>query len=299
MNSLLKIFLYIAVVLLLGVLLSPPIYWASQSLQEAGWLNMLHGFPFFRYFNRTIQVIGLVLLIPLILWLRIFRLEDMGLQKNPNWKKDLFIAFLISFFLLLALDFGYLLSGVYRFKELFHWQDIIRIAGTAMVVSFLEEIFFRGFLLGIGVRAFGKLGGAIFSAAVFAGLHFLRSAKTNQVESVTWLSGWAQLLLVSSGAPEWPLLAYSAGTLLLVGLLLAAVTLRTQSLALAMGLHAGWIFGMQGFQVFAKFQMNPPNSGLPWVGPNVISGAVPTGLVPAGAVLLTGIIIWLWIRRRC
>ena len=74
---------------------------------------------------------------------------------------------------------------------------------------------------------------------------------------------------------------------MLAGLLLAVMTLRTRSLFLPIGLHAGWIIGQQGLQWVAKFHVRPQEALLPWIGPNVVSGAVPTGLIPAGILLLT------------
>jgi membrane protease YdiL (CAAX protease family) len=84
----------------------------------------------------------------------------------------------------------------------------------------------------------------------------------------------------------------------LVGLLLAAVTLRTRSLWLAIGLHAGWILGQQGFLTVARFRVKPEDAMLPWVGPNLVSGAVPTGLIPVAVLVFSAAIVWLWVRRR-
>jgi membrane protease YdiL (CAAX protease family) len=80
--------------------------------------------------------------------------------------------------------------------------------------------------------------------------------------------------------------------------LLAAVTLRTRSLWLAMGLHAGWILGQQGFLTVARFRVKPEDAMLPWVGPNLVSGAVPTGVIPVAVLVFSAAIVWLWVRRR-
>jgi membrane protease YdiL (CAAX protease family) len=129
-------------------------------------------------------------------------------------------------------------------------------------------------------------------------LHFLRPARIDTGAEVTWLSGWEQLLMIFHGAPPWPLLGYGIFTLLLAGGILAWVTLRTRSLWGAIGLHAGWILGQQGFLAVARLRVKPEEALLPWVGPNLVSGAVPTGIVPAAVLAFTGLLLWVLWRRR-
>jgi len=297
-TPLLKILLYAVVVLAIGVLLSPPIYWFCQWLIDMGHLGIIKGFPFHRFFSRTVQVTGIILLIPLVFWLRIRHPSELGLQPNTRWWKDLFVGFLCGLLPLLALGFLYTAFGIYSLRGEPEWWKLPRVFGTAAVVSLLEEVFFRGVLLGLAVRAMGRWGGAVFSALIFAALHFLRPARLATGEPVTWLSGWEQLTMITHGAPPMPLLAYGAGTLLLAGLLLAAVTLKTKSLWPAIGLHAGWILAQQGFLTVVRFRVKPEDAMLPWVGPNVVSGAVPTGVIPAAVLLGTFVILWWWLRRR-
>jgi hypothetical protein len=85
--------------------------------------------------------------------------------------------------------------------------------------------------------------------------------------------------------------------MVLAGILLAVATIRTRSLFLAIGLHAGWIFGQQGIQILGKFGIQPSDRLLPWVGENVVSGAVPTGLVPWAVLGVTGGLILFFLRH--
>jgi membrane protease YdiL (CAAX protease family) len=114
---------------------------------------------------------------------------------------------------------------------------------------------------------------------------------------VGWLSGFQQVPLAFSSAPPWPLLGWGVLSLFIAGLLLAYATLRTRSLFIPIGLHAGWILGQQSLQLIAQFRPKPPDSFLPWVGPNVVSGAVPTGLIPAFVLLATSLFVWIYLRR--
>jgi membrane protease YdiL (CAAX protease family) len=167
---------------------------------------------------------------------------------------------------------------------------------TAVVVAILEEYFFRGLLLGICRRAFGDQGALWLTSLFFAALHFLNMPHGGEI-SVDWFSGLQLLGEVGEGLPEMPLLLGAFTTLTLLGIILAWVTLRTHSLWLAIGLHAAWIFGQQSLQLVAPFRPKPPDVFLPWVGPNVVSGAVPTGLIPAFVLLATWVFVWLYLRR--
>jgi len=76
-------------------------------------------------------------------------------------------------------------------------------------------------------------------------------------------------------------------TLFAAGMLLAWAAVRTRSLWLPIGLHAGWILGQQGLNWLAKYRVKPPEEFLPWIGPSLVSGVVPTGLLPLAAFAVT------------
>lgn len=298
LNPLLKIALFVVVVLAIGVVLSPPIYWLCQILISHGWLSIIEGFPFHRFFSRTVQVTGLILLVPLAWWLQVRKMSDLGLERNPRRWKDLGVGVLCGLVPLVVLALVYLNLGIYGMRGEPGWDRLPRVVMTAGAVSVLEEVFFRGVLLGLAVRSFGAVGGAALSSVIFAALHFLRPARIDTGAEVTWASGWEQLMMIFHGAPAWPLLGYGIFTLLLAGGILAWVTLRTRSLWGAIGLHAGWVLGQQGFLSLARLRVKPEDALLPWVGPNVVSGAVPTGLVSAAVLALTGFLLWILWRRR-
>jgi predicted MFS family arabinose efflux permease len=109
-------------------------------------------------------------------------------------------------------------------------------------------------------------------------------------------------LLYRFVAPELthPNFREKAVSLVLAGILLAVATIHTRSLFLAIGLHAGWILGQQGIQILGKFGIKPSDRLLPWVGENVVSGAVPTGLLPLVVLGITGVLIFWFLRyARC
>ena len=282
-----KILLYLVVVVVLGAILSPPIYWMLHSTVD---------FPFYRYLSRVTQVTAIVLLAPLLFWLGIRNIREFGLQRNPHATRDALAGVALALVPGALLAAVYLTFDVYRARQdLVPWL-LLRIALTAGFVALVEEFFFRGVLLGLAVKAFGRWPAAGAVSLAFAGVHFLRPAKEED-SVVEWWSGFAQILgFVDAMPPPWLLLSGFV-SLVLAGLILAAATLWTRSLWLAIGLHGGWIFCQQTLHWLARYRAKPPDALWPWIGPNVVSGAVPTGLLPLGALLLTGLGLWYYLRN--
>ena len=296
LQTLLRLFAYFGGVVLLACLLSPPLYWVGTWLAEIGVLPVVQGFPFHRYFSRSVQISAIVLLWPAFRGIGIRRFSDLGLEPNLQWRRDLVSGFLLALVPVVFLGTGYILSGVFSPKPNFDLGGFLRIGGTAAVVSTIEEFLFRGVLLGLAVAVMPRYAAALLSAFLFAVVHFMRTSRQAYEIPVGWLSGFEQLPLAFSSAPPWPLLGWGFLSLLIAGLLLAYATLQTRSLFIPIGLHAGWIFGQQSLQLVAQFRPKPPDTLLPWVGPNVVSGAVPTGLLPAFVLLASCVLVWIYLR---
>jgi uncharacterized protein len=282
-----KILLYLVVVVLLGAILSPPIYW------------MLHptvDFPFYRYLSRVTQVTAFLLLVPLLFWLGVRSIREFGLEPNPHAVRDTFAGVALALVPGALLAGLYLIFDVYRAKQdLVPWL-LLRIVMTAGFVALVEEFLFRGVFLGLAAKAFGSWPAAGGVSLAFAGVHFLRPGKQEDAV-VAWWSGFAQIMgFVDAMPPPW-LFFSGFVSLLVAGFILAAATLWTRSLWLAIGLHAGWIFSQQTVQWLAKYRVKPPDSLWPWIGPNVVSGAVPTGLLPLAALILTGLGLWYYLKN--
>lgn len=286
LHPLAKILLYLAVVVLLAAILSPPIFWMLD-----GMIN----FPFYRYFSRTAQVTAIVLLLPLLFWLHIRRVSEIGLEKNVCRMRDVLTGLGLGAIPVLLLGLGYLFFSVYRITPDLDGFKILRIAGTAVVVAVVEEFLFRGVALGLAARAFGRWVSAVAVSLIFAAVHFLKPAKEVD-EVVYWWTGFAQIPRVLDAAPPPVFLAFGFVSLFVAGMILSLGAFRTRSLWLPIGIHAGWVFGQQGFQWLARPMDKSFGDFLPWVGPNVVSGAVPTGILPLIVLLLTGVAVWLYVR---
>ncbi len=297
MNAIGKILLYLLTVLLCAAVLSPPIYWAFQWLGGQGIAAGLAAFPFHRFFSRILQVSAIILLIPLLFWLRIRSTREFGLEKNPRKWKDLSMGLSLALTPVTILGIAYLVFEIYGIKKDLIPSALPKILLTAVVVAAIEEFLFRGVLLGLAVKAFGRVAGLVSVSLVFAFVHFLKPGKL-PVDSVHWWSGFAQFSGVGDGFPAPALFGLGFLSLFIVGLILGFAALRTHSLWLPIGLHAGWVFGQQLLQWLAKFRIKPPDELLPWIGPNVVSGAVPTGLASVLALLVSAAGVWFFLRHE-
>ncbi len=285
MKDAVKILLYVAGVLLLGALLGPPLFWAGQSLIAHGLLTSLARYDFDSYFHRAILVAALALLWPLFRALRVRSWRDLGLEKNPQPLADLGAGFAISAIPLLVGGAVLIALHFYSLRHPFLWAKMPAVLATVLVVPLLEELLFRGFILGVLLRSCSRRGALLLTSALFSIVHFLKSpALSVPNESVNWLSGF-----VSLGHSFWQfgdLLLVAGGflTLFAVGCILADARLLTRSLLLPIGLHAGWIFANSLFSKAAHREA----IALPWIGKDLLVGIVPLTIALASWGLVRG-----------
>ncbi len=159
---------------------------------------------------------------------------------------------------------------------------------AASVVPILEELLFRGFILGVLLRSFSRLNALLITSALFSIIHFLKAPeRTSPNESVTWLSGFVSIAHSFWQFGDPLLLAAGFLTLFAIGCILADARLQTRSLWLPIGLHAGWIFANGAFGRAAHRQALV----LPWLGKDLLVGIVPLILALASWALMRG-----WLR---
>jgi membrane protease YdiL (CAAX protease family) len=161
------------------------------------------------------------------------------------------------------------------------------VLGATIVVPLIEELFFRGLILGLLLRGTAPVLANLISSVLFAALHFLKEANPAH-HKVIWSSGFSALRH-SFGQFHQPTLIVGAfATLFLIGWILGDARIRTKALWLSYGLHAGWIFGNGIFNRLAHRVI----LALPWLGRNLL-----TGLIPLGVCLLTWGLMILFLKR--
>jgi uncharacterized protein len=281
-----KILAYFAAVIFLGALLAPPLYWLGRAVAARGVLTFLAETDFQKFFNRAMLIAAVVLLWPTVRWLRV-GVRDLGLEGDMRWKRRLTAGFAIAGTTVFLLGVAYVFGEVYKWKKDLPWEKLPQVLLSAVVVALLEEGLFRAGILGLFRRTLRPWPAVFVTSVVFSAVHFLKPDDAVQVAHVGWLSGFALVPHVFHQFAEPMALLGGFTTIFVLGLMLADVTVRTRSLWLAIGLHAGVVFAKMSFSKFTKRE----EAHLPWIGESL-----ELGLVPVFVLLLAWLLTRLWLQ---
>ena len=295
-SDLLKLLAYILAVLLGGALLSPLLVsggqWLLNSTTDEGWLvSEIRKADFARYFSRSMQLCAVLGLWPLIRWTRMDR------SLFPSWTparigfRHYALGFALAAGLLLLLGAVFVQAGVYKIRPQPAWTAWTTPLSAALGAGILEELFFRGALLGLLLRTQSPLSAVVSSSLLFSWVHFLRPPESWHLplDQVDWASGFQALGAIFGTFGDTDFLLAEFATLFAVGAVVAAARLKTGQLWASMGLHGGWVFGLKYFSAIT-YGAKTLRAGdhLPWIGLNL-----KIGLAPLLVIALTG-----WIALR-
>jgi len=160
--------------------------------------------------------------------------------------------------------------------------------GSGIAVALLEETVFRGVMHSAIERESGPWMAALLTAPLFAVLHFFAKVRIPAAE-VGWGSGFDLLLrsFAPLGHPALVLDSFLAW--LAVGLILSLTRVLTGNIAVAIGLHAGWVVVLRMLQESTASGSSPAYAA--WVGG--FDGLLGYWLLPWGVVIAAA----LWLTR--
>ncbi|HEY2799614.1 MAG TPA: CPBP family intramembrane glutamic endopeptidase [Chthoniobacterales bacterium] len=286
-----RLVLYLAGVLLVGALLAPLLFWLGQWVIAQGFWPRLARYDFHSYFDRAVLIAALVLLWPLFRSFRVRSWGDLELEKNPFAGADLGVGFAAAALPLLCGGAVLAALPIYSLRHPFLWQKMPAVLIAALVVPVLEELLFRGFILGVLLRSCSRVGAVVLTSALFAIVHFVKPPAFLPNESVHWWTGFIALGRSFAQFGEPLLFVGGFCTLFVVACILADARLLTRSLWLPIGLHAGWIFANGVFSRAAHRDL----LALPWLGKDFLVGIVPLCIALLSWALMRG---WVNYPRR-
>jgi membrane protease YdiL (CAAX protease family) len=276
---------YFAVVFLGGALLSPWLYWLTQS--AAGHWTALSGLaakPFHRYLDRSLLGLALLCLWPLLRGGGARSWQDLGFVRQGRIARQILRGFALGWASLAAVALLALACGVRTLIPAHSATEMVRhlleATWTAVVVAIIEELVFRGALFGLLRQSMPWPAAAAISSAVYSAVHFIQKAETDL--PVHWNSGLALLWQMLSHPP--PLMPAFL-TLFVAGWILAMMYQSTGALYFSIGLHAGWIFWLKSY----RFLTHTTGSAPPfWGTDNLIDGWLSLLVL----VIIFGLVAW-------
>src|SRR5581483_6634 len=267
-----SLMIYLAAVFLGGAILAP---WFYFLVRHAAPHSRLAAVPFHRFVDRTLLGVAVVGLWPLLGANGLRTWRQLGIVSLAPRKADLAVGFLIGWAAVLAAFIPAIVCRARLPMFEFHGAPVYFVGSilTAVIVSVLEEMLFRGALFGLLRQCMDWRLAALASSVAYALAHFLRKAEL--AGPVTWLSGVHLLPLMAGALVDVHTLFPTLLNLALIGLALAILYQRTGALYASIGLHAALIFWLRFFQ----FLTVPARAARLWIwgGPDPLSGwlAVP------------------------
>jgi hypothetical protein len=276
-----------------GVLLLAALILGAIAYPVYELVSRVHVWPFHRVYGRLAMLVVIVLLAGLFRRLGIRSKRDFGFGqpwrrfvRTSLWWSGIGVA---SAAVGAAFILGEGLRG-FDPRLVVTSGTVLRIVvnglSSGLAVALFEETLARGAIHTAIERESGPWAATFVTASLFAILHFFAKASI-PADQVVWRSGFD--LLARSFAPLGDpanvidsLLAYVA-----IGLVLSLTRVLTGAIAVAIGLHAGWVLVLR---IMQQCTIRTPSRGPDaWLGS--FDGLVGYWMLPWAAAL--GLILWL------
>lgn len=256
------LFGYLLAVFVGGAVLGSLLYFAAQELAPSfPALENLASKPFHRYASRGALAIALAGIWPLVRAIPL-RKFDLGCVASPGgWRR--FVAGLAlgagSLLVVAALIVAGSAAELALPATAVAWVRLFLTAALAGgAVGLIEELLFRGVILGALQKGGGPIVALVGSSVLYSALHFIAPAR--HVGEVHWWSGLALLPQLFGGMFDPQKTVPAFFTLVLAGVALGLARQRTGALWFSVGLHAGWVFCLKIYKELTATPAGAPGS---------------------------------------
>jgi uncharacterized protein len=239
---------YVAGVILLGALLAPWLFWITQQL--APHVSALQGFaayPFHRFFDRSVMIVALAGVWPLLRILGFHSWSGLGYIRARGSFRHLLGGWVLgagSLALLIMVTVAWGSHTVHLDKSGGQIAGaMLRYFFVGVAVALVEETLFRGVLQGALQRQMNAVLALLAASVVYSAVHFLKPYNANiPADQVQWNSGFICLIEAVPQSFNHHGVFVSIVTLFLAGCVLGLAYVKTGALYLPIGLHAGWVW---------------------------------------------------------
>ncbi len=286
MHPIRALLVYLAAVFGGAATLAP---WVHRAVQHLAPDSSIAHQPFHRYVSRCLLFLALLGLFPLVRALGIRSAAALGWILPTREPRRLVIGLVLGFASLALAAAVPVIAGIREW----HPQGtasvvarhIINGAVSAVVVSILEELLFRGAVFGALRRAHGAAIAVVGSAVLYSVVHFFDRPGTPPFVDA-W-TGWTTLGAMLHGFTQWDRVFPGFLTLAVAGGILAWIRERTGSLTVGIGLHAGWIFWLKSFGALTRGLPGPSGAAF-WGSAKLYDGWPACGILIGVALIVFG-----------
>jgi len=282
--------LLLALPFVAGLLLTPWLYRLCQMAAEG---SAFHQWRFEQVATRSIQLVALMALVPLMRLAGFRQLKQLGWVDNAGawtWLGRGLLAGLVTMALGYAAGW---LGGAFVLRS---HVTAIRFAGWAaqflgvgLLVAVFEETMFRGFVYGALRQRLPVAAAAALGSALFAVLHIVRPEAPPGFDATAPLAG-LQLLAHLFAHLHWHEHLSLLLTVFCMAMTLCLLYERQRHLYFVIGLHAGWVWLIR---LWVKV-FNNDGRGQPfWFGSTEELARCPAGVV-LSALFLLAVLVWIY-----
>lgn len=198
------------------------------------------------------------------------------------------LSFAFGQFLLVGIALTQAGSFAWRDPLAIETEGLLKLLLVAMAWVIVQELMFRGMILGIFLRAMRPLAAILVMGLLFAFIRFLKPpAGFDVVDDEASRAGFELLADSLMRGLDPVVLVGSFLPLLGLGAVLGYARFRTASLWLPMGLHAGWVCANALFITAATPLHRPDPIATAFAGDSLF-----TGVIPLTAILFTGLLVF-------
>jgi len=169
----------------------------------------------------------------------------------------------------------------------YYFSKVPKVILGAALTALIEEIFFRGIVFVNLKRSFSVVTAITFTSALYATVHFIAPIKSWVYPGYSLFVGFDYLAQVFGALTDPRLLAPWLG-LFLVGIVLAIAVIKTGSLYLSIGLHAGWILIVKSTLYLTQFG----SAAAPDLTPFLERYFLVSQPIAWGSIILVGLLVF-------